>query len=148
MVSPVTSSPGYRPVHAPAKAKPEPTAAEGAPGKSNNAIGQQAKTLISQAGDPAALPKNIQGKVASALARGLSIEALLSIQDSAEITETPQPQEPGPEEPLPDLAEPLPELLAPLPESEVLVDLSGIEAAPEAVLTEPSQIADTTDNPA
>jgi hypothetical protein len=146
MVSPVTSSPGYRPVHAPAKAKPEPTAAEGAPGKSNNAIGQQAKAAISQAGDTAALPKNIQGKVASALARGLSIEALLSIQDSAEIAETPQPQ--GPDEPLPDLAEPLPEPLAPLPDPEALVDLSGIEAAPEPVVSEPSQVADTTDNPA
>lgn len=66
-----------------APARPEAVAR---PGKSDQAIGHQAKRAIADAGAVADLPKNIQGQVASTLARGLSLDSILSLQ----------PAQPGP----------------------------------------------------
>ena len=47
-------------------------------------IGRQAKAAISAVADGRELPKNIQGKVASTLARGLPLETIVSLQEIAE----------------------------------------------------------------
>ena len=165
MVSPITSSPGSSHAHSPMKAKAQTSPAETAPGKSGDAVGHRAKMAISGAGEASDLPKNIQGKVASALARGLSIEALLSIQDSADIADTAQDQEPlaepaaapadveqPPSEPVDLLADPV----EPLPDPVEFTDLSDGDTAPEPDAAQPEQepelapeqAADTTDSPA
>ena len=154
MVSPIGPASGSPHAHAPMKAKAPASPEESAPGKSGDSVGHRAKMAISQAGESADLPKNIQGKVASALARGLSIEALLSIQDSADITEIPQDPEivaepaaapSDPVEPLPDPVEPLPDPVEPLPDPVDITDLTDGETEP--VAAEPEQAADTIDGP-
>jgi hypothetical protein len=47
------------------------------PGKSAGGVGQQAKAAIAESG-LSDLPRNIQGKVASMIARGLDVTALLA----------------------------------------------------------------------
>lgn len=88
-----------RPTPMPPRAEPaRPLEGQGKPDAFGAAaVGQQAKTAIAGAADPAALPHNIQGKVASSLARGLPIEALLAVQSEA----SPQPPAPEASAPVP-----------------------------------------------
>lgn len=50
------------------------------PGKSAASVGHMAKAKIAEAASEQAMPANIQGKVASALARGLPVDSLLALQ--------------------------------------------------------------------
>lgn len=52
--------------------------------KSQEAIGHLAKAAILDAAGDSEMPKNVQGKVASALARGLELDTILNLQGPSE----------------------------------------------------------------
>ena len=58
------------------------------PGKSAEAVGHRAKAAIAAASEGQTLPANIQGKVASALARGLPLDSILALQPPADDGDT------------------------------------------------------------
>ena len=69
-------------------AAPDAEFAPGAPGKSADSVGHRAKAAIAAA-DNADLPPNIQGQVASAIARNLDFTALLAAEAPAGEGEEP-----------------------------------------------------------
>lgn len=93
MVSPIASRPPphIHPVRTP------PSAAETAgPGKSAQSVGHLAKAAIAES-SRTELPSNIQGKVASLIARGLDYAAVLATPPPpAEDTPPAVPTEPPP----------------------------------------------------
>jgi len=62
-------------------------------GKSKEAFGQVAKVKIMESVGELDIPKNVQGKVTSTLARGLELDAILNLQGLSE-AETELPSEP------------------------------------------------------
>ena len=78
--SPSTPHPPHRQVGSPASPQVTPEAGK-AP---RHAIGQQAKAAVMSAVQGEELPRNIQGKVASALARGLSLDTIINLQEPSE----------------------------------------------------------------
>jgi len=96
---------------------------------SQHAVGQQAKVAISQAVQGEELPKNIQGKVASALARGLSLDTIINLQEPTEPVVGADPTTDVPVEPVAD------DVVA---EDPVIED-SVVDASQDSpVLTEPT----------
>ncbi len=85
MVRPITSSSMPQPPQKPTQATTTTEVHEIRPGKSDDAVGQRAKAAIAPLTEGSELPRNAQGKAASALARGaLSIDALFRLQGAGE----------------------------------------------------------------
>ena len=81
----VSNSPAMHARHADRTA-PSETAPTDRPGKSGQSVGHRAKAAIAGMATDQPLTANFQGQVASALARGLPVEALLALQQSPDVT--------------------------------------------------------------
>ncbi|MDH3740156.1 MAG: hypothetical protein OER56_01045 [Hyphomicrobiales bacterium] len=143
MVRPVTSSNIPHPATRPAASQPIQDV-----GKSSNSIGHQAKAAVAlAAADGQELPKNAQGKFASALARGLDPATILILQDaSAPVDDTvPVADDPVAGDPVADdpvVDEPIGDVLLDEPVAdpvvdEPVVDTVADEPVGEVVLDDP-----------
>lgn len=131
MVRPINSPSIPHPPQRPASSVTSPDATQEAAKPSQHAVGQQAKATMLLAVPGEELPKNIHGKVASAIARALPLDTIINLQDISvpagdDGPEAGLPVEPVPEEPI--VGDPVAdEVVIEDPVAEIPVDDGAVE---------------------